>query len=310
MRKRNKTALVLFLLVCAAVGALVLWRGRLQDEWIPYLGKLLPRGSISEDSAREGSKQPEPDAGESSEQREPVVSGTAEGLRAAAAPEPLPPLPPSPPLPAIPPDASQVERREAFQLRESVDHIVRKDEPFEVGGKKITIGDILGAPPEVFPSIVEKDIGSMVRRPIFPGSSSSPGQGHGYYGVRHVRPAENIWGIHHAMIREYFARRRIILPKDADKPASDGRSSGVGKLLKFIEGIVYVYNLDKHSFEKDPDRIQPYSIIVFFKISDFFAALDDLQPQDLASIRYVSNSLRLERNRETRDLLDRRALLE
>jgi hypothetical protein len=135
-------------------------------------------------------------------------------------------------------------------------------------------------------------------------------QSQGYYGVRHVRPAENVWSIHHAMIREYFARRGIILPKDADMPAPDGRSSGIGKLLKFIEGAVYVYNLDQRRFEKDLGSLQPYSIVVFFKISDFFAALDGLQPRDLASIRYVSNSLRLERNRETRDLLDRRALLE
>jgi hypothetical protein len=195
-------------------------------------------------------------------------------------------------------------------LRESVDHIVRRDEPFEIGGKKITIGEILGAPPAVIPYIEESEIGPKVRRPIPSGSPSPLAQSQGYYGVRHVRPAENVWSIHHAMIREYFARRGIILPKDADMPAPDGRSSGIGKLLKFIEGAVYVYNLDQRRFEKDLGSIQPYSIVVFFKISDFFAALDGLQPRDLASIRYVSNSLRLERNRETRDLLDRRALLE
>lgn len=310
MPRRNKTALVLLLLVCVAAGALLLWREQLQNEWIPHLRGLLSKGSISQDPAREGIKPPGSGTGESSLESGAPTSDAAGGSNASAVPEPLSQLQPSPPLPTIPFQASQSERREAFQLRESVDHIVRRDEPFEIGGKKITIGEILGTPPAIIPHIEESEIGSKVRRPIPSGTPSPLAQSQGYYGVRYVRPAENLWSIHHAMIREYFARRGIILSKDADRPASDGRSSGVGRLLKFIEGAVYVYDLDQHRFEKDLGSIQPHSIVVFFKISDFFAALDDLQPRDLASIRYVGNNLRLDRNRETRDLLDRRVLLE
>ena len=89
---------------------------------------------------------------------------------------------------------------------------------------------------------------------------------------------------------------------------STGQSSGIGRLLKFIEGVVYVYNLNQNRLERDLNLIHPNEIIVFFKISDLFEALDRLQPNDFQNLRYVSNSLRLEHSGQCTDLLDRRAL--
>lgn len=224
-------------------------------------------------------------------------------------------LPPAPPLPAVPPQYNQKQRREAFQLKESVDHIVLKDEPFEVNGKKITIAEIEGRVKgkaeqvELLPAIRESDVGGVIRKPVA-GISAPPAQAPSYYGVRVVRPGENIWNIHYAIVREYFARRHVSLPMIADEPAPDGRSSGIGRLLKFIEGVVYVYNIQQNRLESDLNVVHPYGILIFFKISDLFAALDQLKPADLPRLRYVNNSLQVQGPAETRDLLDRRALLE
>lgn len=225
-----------------------------------------------------------------------------------------PPLLPSPPLPVVPPESTQEERKEAFELRNSVDKILLKDEDLEVEGKPVTISEILGQLHDaksfqpLIPSIEERDLGGYIKKPIVP--VKAPSAQSAYYGVRLVRPAENLWKIHYRIIQEYLARRQIILPPRADEPYPDGRSSGVGRLLKFIEGVVYIYNAGQARLETDRNLIQPHSVLVIFKISDLFEALDQLQPQDIQWLRYVNHRLRLEKPEEGRDLLDSRKLLE
>lgn len=305
MFKRHTVILSLIILVCSA-GAILFWQRQIVDKWLSSL-EISPFGQSSPEKTLPGT-------GEQTETGAGGASGSAP-LRMHIEGE-VSPLPPPPPLPLVSPEKSQAERREAFQLRDSVDFLVLKDEPFEVGGRKITIAEILGLPKvekellQVVPYIQEKEIGSTIRRPMVASSLESPAQTSAYYGIRIVRPTENVWSIHHAIIREYFARRQVVLPKDSDKPYPDGRSSGIGRLLKFIEGAVYAYNLNENRFEKDINVIKPYAIVVFFKVSDLFDVLDNLKAEDLKSIRYVSSNLRLEREQEMLDLLDRRALME
>lgn len=224
-------------------------------------------------------------------------------------------LAPPPPLPQLSAESTQLERKEAFGLKNSVDFIVRKDEPFEASGKKWTIEEIQqqlhpeDKQEEVLHPIQEVNVGPSIRKPIAavqPSGAQSPG----YYAVRVVIPGENLWNIHFAIIQEYLARRQVFLAARSDEPSSDGTSSGIGRLLKFIEGVVFVYNLQQNRNEKDPNLIHPHEIVVFFKISDLFAALDQLQPEDLQRLRYVSNYLKLERPGHSTELLDRRFLRE
>ncbi len=225
-------------------------------------------------------------------------------------------LPPSPPLPEVPARLDQKQRRQAFQLNKSVDHIVLKDEPFQVDGQKLTIGSILkhlngktgkagqSAP---LPGIEEHDLTADTDNSRTPEQAQST-QKLAYYGVRVVRPGENLWNIDYAIIREYFARRQILLPAVADEPAPDGRSSGIGRLLKFIQGVVYIYNVKEHRLETNPNLIHPSAIVVFFKISDLFAALNQLQPGDLQMLHYVRDSLRLKGPGESKELLNQQVL--
>lgn len=220
-------------------------------------------------------------------------------------------LPPSPPLPDIPPEATQAERRRAFHLEKSVDHIVRRDEPFEAAGVPLTIAEMeraLGKPPEPTPilsPIEERDIGEVVRKPILESGPVSR-SGEAYYGVRVVRPGENLWHIHYGIVREYFERRGVILPVYADRPTPDGRSSGVGRLLKFMETIVRVYDVQNRRTEGGLDLIHPRQSLVYFRISELFDALDQLEGEDLRWLRFVKYRLILESpGGEQRGLLER-----
>lgn len=221
-------------------------------------------------------------------------------------------LPPSPPLPQVPVESSQEQRKQAFGLMNSIDHIVLKDEPFEVGGKSYTIEQLQSGTrkatglPEIVPEIQEKDVGSSVRRPIR-ANQPAPEKERVYYAVRIVKPYENLWKIHFGLFREYLARRQVLLAADADRPLADGRSSGIGRLLKFVEGVVTVYDVTENRAQKDINLIQPHSVIIYFKISDLFKALDQMQAEDLKWLRYVKGSLRVDRPQESREILDRKS---
>ncbi len=229
------------------------------------------------------------------EPSEPQVPAHPPIVRAIPKPEEQE-LPPSPALPQVPVETSQEQRKEAFGLSNSVDHVLLKDEPFELGGKTLTIdgiqSDMRGQRGEGAPGAAAQA-----------GGADSP-----YYAVRIVRPADNVWKIHYAILQEYLARRQVILPKNADRKLPNGRSSSVGKLLKFIESVVTVYNVDQSKIEKNINVIYPGSLVVFFKISDLFKALDKLQSDDWKWIRYVKGTIRLDRPQEPIELLDRRSL--
>ncbi len=219
--------------------------------------------------------------------------------------------------PSVSPELNQEERKKAFGLDQSVDHVVLPREPFTIDGQEWTIEKIrkrlgIDAPrtlkesgEPILHSVTEKPVGSFVKKslkPEAPKAAPPPG----YYGVRLVRPGENLWNIHYHILREYFARRNVRLPRLADEPRPDGTSSGIGKVLKFLENIVYVYNIRENRLVDDLNRLYPNDLIVFFKISDVFASLDTLTPQDLPLLRYTGTTLELTRHEESRTLLDSR----
>lgn len=207
-------------------------------------------------------------------------------------------LPPSPPLPQVPEETNQEQRKDAFGLTDSVDHVLLREEPFEVNGKTLTIDRI------------QSDLRGTQGQPGPAAAAQAGGKESPYYAVRVVRPSENIWKIHFGIVREYLARRQVILPLNADQRLPGGRSSGVGRLLKFIESVVTVYNVNENRMEKNINVIYPDSIVIFFKISDLFKALDKLQSDDWKWLRYVKGSIRLDRPQERMELLDRSSLAE
>ncbi len=216
-------------------------------------------------------------------------------------------LPQPPPLPQVPAKANEAQRKELFALKKSVDHIVTANEPFSVNDEQWTIDKIkkrLAATrsPKTPAAEAREPASSYVKKPIEKRSTPV------YYGVRLVRPGENIWNIHYNILREYFVRRHVRLPANADEPLAGGKSTGIGRLLKFLEGVVYVYDVQQNRLVKNLNLIRPHSIIVFFKISEVFSALDRLSVKDLRLVHYISRHLVVEDPVHPRELLDQDAL--
>ncbi len=252
--------------------------------------------------------------------RLPTESVPEQVRRPVPSPEPAPqpahsaPAVSSPSYPDVPPQASQDERKEAFGLKSSVDHVVQSREAFTAHGRQWTIEEIqrrlAGRAPEGAQETGEGEfIGGFVRKPA-PWKSFEGGQKRAavYYGVRSVRPGESLWGIHYGVVREYLARRGIELPPRADQPRPDGRSTGVGRILKFLEGVVFVYNIRENRLVEDLNLLYPNDLIVFFKISQVFEALDQVRPEDLNAVRYVGPTLLLKAPSKSRVLLHQKDL--
>lgn len=252
--------------------------------------------------------------------RLPTESVPEQVRRPVPSPEPAPqpaqsaPAVSSPSYPDVPPQASQNERKEAFGLKSSVDHVVQSQEPFTAHGRQWTVDEIQRrlagrATQGAQETGEEKFIGGFVRKPA-PGKSveGDPKRPTVYYGVRSVRPGESLWGIHYGVVRESFARRGIELPPRADQPRPDGRSTGVGRILKFLEGVVFVYNIRENRLVEDLNLLYPNDLIVFFKISEVFEALDQVRPEDLNAVRYVGPTLLLKAPSKSRVLLHQKDL--
>lgn len=112
------------------------------------------------------------------------------------------------------------------------------------------------------------------------------------YGIYVVKHNDNIWNIHFQFLKEYFAHKGIILSPMADEPAGgDGESSGVGRLLKFSENMVHIYNIRKKALESDLHLIQPLSKIVVFNLTRVFAMLESIDYSDVDRIRFDGETL-------------------
>lgn len=314
MQKTTKFLYWLFPLLVIAVLTLA-YVGHLGDTWRSVVNRF--QAWVPSQRAAPPAEPPAAHEGNAATQptvRQPVPPAAPADDAAKASARPEDALPPSPPLPQVSPEASQAERQHAFGLFKSVDYIVLRDEPFEVAGQQWTVrrmqADLLGMGnfQPVVPAIEESAIGSSVRKPI--NAPQALAAHRIYYGIRIVRPHESLWGIHYAILREYLARRQIEIPANADQPLSDGRSSGVGRVLKFFEGIVSIYDFKDVHAKLDIDEIRPHSMIVFFRISDVFNALDQVRAEDINRLRFIGDMLRLVHPEQGRDLVNRKSLLE
>lgn len=111
------------------------------------------------------------------------------------------------------------------------------------------------------------------------------------YGIHVVQPGENIWVIHFALLKEYFAGKGISLSSLADEPQPDGTSSGVGKILKFSENMVTIYNLQKNKIEIDLDNIHPLEKIVVYRMDGVFGLLDQIDYNGIQKLAFDGRTL-------------------
>jgi hypothetical protein len=111
------------------------------------------------------------------------------------------------------------------------------------------------------------------------------------YGIYVVQPFDNVWNIHFKFLQEYFNGKGISLEATADEPDGRGFSSGVGKILKFSEKMVHIYNLRERKLEFDLNTIQPLTKIVVFNMGQVLSMLEQIDYQKVNRIRFDGNTL-------------------
>lgn len=169
--------------------------------------------------------------------------------------------------------AEQAERKEPYGLQKSVDAVVRSDESIALGGRQVSVADLER-------KLAVEQRGEMLEKPLDKSAKVSA------WGVHVVRPGESLWSIHYQLLREYLAGRGVNLPPSADQPLPGGQSSGVGKILKFAEHMVGVYNLQTGHMTSNLNLLEPGHKVVVFNLSEIFSQLNKIDPRDLTGIMY------------------------
>lgn len=111
------------------------------------------------------------------------------------------------------------------------------------------------------------------------------------FGIYVVRRGDNIWNIHFRFLREYFGGRDVRLTPVADEPDERGISSGVGKILKFSETMVHIYNLREKRLDTNLNLIHPESKVVVFNLSEAFDLLSRIDERNIRELRFDGETL-------------------
>lgn len=216
----------------------------------------------------------------------PAAQGSSEArgqLSPEGAPGAPPPPPPSSTSPVVNLDQGstaqgqeQRERMEPYGVRHSLDAVVRSDESIKVGDTTISMA-------ELEKNLVVNQRGEILEKPL---DKKAAQKRITAWGVYLVRQDQNLWNIHYRLLREYLASQGVELAPDADEPLPTGKSSGVGKILKFAEHMVGVYNLKTKSMSSNLDHLEPGRKVVVFNLSEIFSQLAKIDPRDLSGVMY------------------------
>ena len=160
--------------------------------------------------------------------------------------------------------------------------IVQADESFIVGKTKVSMQEILEKAFVREGKVFEEEIG--------PAGGARPMKIR-KYGIYVVQPGDNIWNIHFRILKEYYASRGIPVSGRADEPGNKGQSSGVGKILKFSETMVTIFNLIEGKVTGDINLLAPLSKVVVYNMDDVFALLEEIDYQHVDQIQFDGKTI-------------------
>ena len=172
------------------------------------------------------------------------------------------------------------DRKAEYGMKEGVDLIARSDETVKIGDRMVSMQEIADK--------IQIESGKFVEKDIAGGGSGKRVQ---TFGIYVVQPGDNIWNIHFRFLKDYFANRGVRLSPLADEPDQRGFSSGVGKLLKFSENLVYIYNIQDKQFSVDLNLIYPMTKIVVYNMEKIYALLDSIDTSQIDEIRFDGENL-------------------
>jgi len=171
------------------------------------------------------------------------------------------------------------ERKASLGVKDGLDMIVKEGESIKVGDQTVSVKEISDSIQAREGGITEKDL------------TTAANGGSGAYGIHVVQPGDNIWNIHFKLLKAYLVSKNIALPEASDEPDHSGYSSGIGKLLKFSENMVYIYNIHDRQLVADINLILPLTKIVIYKMDRVFELLDQVDIHNAGSIRFDGENI-------------------
>jgi hypothetical protein len=173
------------------------------------------------------------------------------------------------------------KRKAQYGVEKGIDIITKSDESFRIGDTTIPMQEILDKIRLKSGDIVERDLKAK---------SVDSKEKIKAFGIYVVQAGDNIWNIHFNFLRDYFDHKGATLSPLADEPIR-GKSSGVGKLLKFSENMVYIYNIKDRKLDVDINLITPLSKVVVYNMNQVFALLDLIDYEHVNRIQFDGETL-------------------
>lgn len=177
-------------------------------------------------------------------------------------------------------NALMEERKAPYGVDKSIDMVVKSDESIRVGDLTVRMEKIL--------QDLKLQRGEILEGDVDTGTFGGDGND---YGVRVVQPGDNIWNIHFQLLKDYYNHKGIEVSPLADEPDPSGHSSGVGKILKFSENMVHIYNMRDKRLETNLDQIYPLSKVVIYNMTHIFALLDRIDYEAVHRIEFDGDTL-------------------
>ncbi|MFC1811944.1 hypothetical protein ACFL03_04575 [Thermodesulfobacteriota bacterium] len=174
------------------------------------------------------------------------------------------------------------KRKAEYGVEKGIDIIVKSDESLKVGDTTVPMQEIMDK--------MRLKSGEIVERYIESGHSD-PNKQISVFGIYVVQPGDNIWNIHFQFLKDYFVRKGATLSPSADEPDRYGYSSGVGKLLKFSETMIYIYNLKDRKIDADLNLILPLTKIVIYNMDQIFSLLDQIDYEHVNRIHFDGETI-------------------
>ncbi|MCP3899571.1 MAG: hypothetical protein GY707_07655, partial [Desulfobacteraceae bacterium] len=111
------------------------------------------------------------------------------------------------------------------------------------------------------------------------------------YGIYVVKPGDNIWNIHFNILKEYYGLQNVSVDKKVDEPDKMGFSSGVGKILKFSEAQVIIYNLEEGTIDTNINIIEPLTKIIIYNMHETFSLLDEINFENVDRLQFDGKTI-------------------